>query len=164
MEFERGKIGKATNVANLKTSNVALETHPKSKLQDVLSPQNRVSFLGLTRTPSDNSPFCRRLFSVYLAGISGNSGSLSLHPTLECVLGIHIEYHNNTRECGGDQMTREEQMKAAWTLLQEVQLDPRSYTARGRQQVRATARISCSLPADVVKRLDSLGSARSHHV
>ncbi|MBI4963109.1 MAG: hypothetical protein HY913_07530 [Desulfomonile tiedjei] len=55
-------------------------------------------------------------------------------------------------------------MKAAWTLLQEVQLSPRSYTARGRQQVRETARISCSLPADVVKRLDSLGNARSHHV
>ena len=61
-------------------------------------------------------------------------------------------------------MTRQEAIEAAWTLLQEVQLDPRSYTARGRQQVRATARISCSLPADVVKRLDRLGSARSHHV
>ncbi len=61
-------------------------------------------------------------------------------------------------------MSREEQIKAAWMLLQEVQLDPRSYTARGRQQVRQTARISCSLPADVVKRLDSLGNARSHHV
>lgn len=61
-------------------------------------------------------------------------------------------------------MTREDQITAAWTLLQEVQLDPRSYTARGRQQVRETARISCSLPADVVKRLDSLGNARSHHV
>ncbi|MGB6068087.1 MAG: hypothetical protein WBG50_25040 [Desulfomonilaceae bacterium] len=61
-------------------------------------------------------------------------------------------------------MSREDQIKAAWMLLQEVQLDPRSYTARGRQQVRQTARISCSLPADVVKRLDSLGNARSHHV
>jgi hypothetical protein len=61
-------------------------------------------------------------------------------------------------------MTREDQIMAAWTLLQEVELDPRSYTARGRQQVRETARISCSLPADVVKRLDSLGNARSHHV
>jgi hypothetical protein len=61
-------------------------------------------------------------------------------------------------------MTREDQIMAAWKLLQEVQLDPRSYTARGRQQVRETARISCSLPADVVKRLDSLGNARSHHV
>ncbi len=61
-------------------------------------------------------------------------------------------------------MTREDQIAAAWMLLQEVQLDPRSYTARGRQQVRETARISCSLPADVVKRLDSLGNARSHHV
>ncbi len=61
-------------------------------------------------------------------------------------------------------MTRDEQIKAAWMLLQEVQLDPRSYTARGRQQVRETARISCSLPADVVKRLDGLGNARSHHV
>jgi hypothetical protein len=61
-------------------------------------------------------------------------------------------------------MTREQQMKAAWMLLQEVQLAPRSYTARGRQQVRETARISCSLPADVVKRLDTLGNARSHHV
>ena len=61
-------------------------------------------------------------------------------------------------------MTRNEQMRAAWLLLQEVQLDPRSYTARGRKQARETARISCSLPADVVKRLDSLGNARSHHV
>lgn len=61
-------------------------------------------------------------------------------------------------------MTREEQIEAAWMLLQEVQLDPRSYTARGRQQMRETARISCSLPADVVKRLDRLGNARSHHV
>jgi hypothetical protein len=61
-------------------------------------------------------------------------------------------------------MNREEQMKAAWALLQEVQLDQRSYTARGRQQVRETARISCSVPADVVRRLDKLGSARSHHV
>jgi len=61
-------------------------------------------------------------------------------------------------------MTKKEKMDAAWMLLQEVELDPRSYTARGRQQVRETARISCSLPADVVKRLDSLGNARSHHV
>jgi hypothetical protein len=61
-------------------------------------------------------------------------------------------------------MTKKEKMEAAWMLLQEVELDPRSYTARGRQQVRETARISCSLPADVVKRLDSLGNARSHHV
>ena len=55
-------------------------------------------------------------------------------------------------------------MKSAWNLLQEVELDQRSYTARGRKQLRQTARISCSLPADVVKRLDSLGDARSHHV
>jgi hypothetical protein len=61
-------------------------------------------------------------------------------------------------------MKREEQMKAAWTLLQEVELDPRSYTARGRQQVRQTARISCSLSDELVKRIDSLGNARSHHV
>jgi len=61
-------------------------------------------------------------------------------------------------------MKRHERIKAAWMLLQEVKLDPRSYTARGRQQVRETARISCSLPADVVKRLDNLGNARSHHV
>jgi hypothetical protein len=61
-------------------------------------------------------------------------------------------------------MTREECLEAAWILLQEMQLDPRSYTARGRQQVRETARISCSLPADVVRRLDCLGNARSHHV
>jgi hypothetical protein len=61
-------------------------------------------------------------------------------------------------------MDREDQIAAAWMLLQEVQLDPRSYTARGRHQVRETARISCSLPADVVRRLDNLGSARSHHV
>ncbi len=61
-------------------------------------------------------------------------------------------------------MKREEQMKAAWTLLQEVELDPRTYTARGRPQVRQTARISCSLSEDVVKRLDNLGNARSHHV
>jgi hypothetical protein len=61
-------------------------------------------------------------------------------------------------------MTRQEKIEAARMLLQEVQLDPRSYTARGRQQVRETARISCSLPAEVVKRLDSLGNARSHHV
>jgi len=61
-------------------------------------------------------------------------------------------------------MTTEEKMEAAWMLLQEVELEPRSYTARGRQQVRETARISCSLPAEVVKRLDRLGNARSHHV
>jgi hypothetical protein len=61
-------------------------------------------------------------------------------------------------------MKREEQMKAAWTLLQEVELDPRTYTARGRPQVRQTARISCSLSDEVVKRLDNLGNARSHHV
>ncbi len=61
-------------------------------------------------------------------------------------------------------MKREEQMKAAWNLLQEVELDPRTYTARGRQQTRHTARISCSLSDDVVKRLDILGNARSHHV
>ena len=61
-------------------------------------------------------------------------------------------------------MNREEQMKAAWTLLQEVQLDEPSYTARGRKQVRETARITCSLPGDVVRRLDDLGNARSHHV
>ncbi len=61
-------------------------------------------------------------------------------------------------------MNREDQMKAAWMLLQEVELDHRSYTARGRQQVRETARISCSLSADVVRRLDNLGNARSHHV
>ena len=61
-------------------------------------------------------------------------------------------------------MNREDQMKAAWALLQEVQLDQRSYTARGRKQVRETARISCSVPADIVRRLDKLGSARSHHV
>ena len=61
-------------------------------------------------------------------------------------------------------MNREDQMKAAWTLLQEVELDQRSYTARGRQQVRETARISCSLSADVVRRLDNLGNASSHHV
>jgi hypothetical protein len=61
-------------------------------------------------------------------------------------------------------MNREVQMKAAWTLLQEVELDQTSYTARGRKQVRETARISCSLPADVVRRLDNLGNARSHHV
>jgi len=61
-------------------------------------------------------------------------------------------------------MNREGQMKAAWTLLQEVELDQCSYTARGRKQVRETARISCSLSADVVRRLDNLGNARSHHV
>jgi hypothetical protein len=61
-------------------------------------------------------------------------------------------------------VTREEQMEAAWTLLQEIQLEPRSYTARGRKQVRKTARISCSLPAELVERLDKLGNARSHHV
>ncbi len=61
-------------------------------------------------------------------------------------------------------MNREDQMKAAWLLLQEIELDQRSYTARGRPQVRHTARISCSLPADVVRRLDLLGNARSHHV
>lgn len=61
-------------------------------------------------------------------------------------------------------MNREDKMKAAWALLQEVELDQRSYTARGRQQVRETARISCSLSADVVRRLDHLGNARSHHV
>ena len=55
-------------------------------------------------------------------------------------------------------------MKAAWTLLQEVELDQRSYTARGRKQVRETARISCSLSADLVNRLDNLGNARSHNV
>jgi hypothetical protein len=61
-------------------------------------------------------------------------------------------------------MNREDQMKAAWALLQGVELDQRSYTARGRQQIRETARISCSLPAEVVRRVDHLGSARSHHV
>jgi hypothetical protein len=61
-------------------------------------------------------------------------------------------------------MNRESQMKAAWTLLQEVELDQPSYTARGRKQMRETARINVSLPADVVKRLDNLGNARSHHV
>jgi len=61
-------------------------------------------------------------------------------------------------------MNREDQMKGAWALLQEVELDKRSYTARGRQQVRETARISCSLSADLVRRLDNLGNARSHHV
>jgi len=64
----------------------------------------------------------------------------------------------------GALMKKEEQMKAAWTLLQEVELDPRTYTARGRPQLRQTARISCSLPGDVVRRLDNLGNARSHHV
>jgi|GEM_PF-3531992 len=78
--------------------------------------------------------------------------------------GMYFESWDKSRNRGGDQMTRKERIKAAWMLLQEVQLDPRSYTARGRQQVRETARISCSLPADVVKRLDSLGNARSHHV
>ncbi|MDQ7783248.1 MAG: hypothetical protein RDU20_10230 [Desulfomonilaceae bacterium] len=61
-------------------------------------------------------------------------------------------------------MTRKEQVEAARMLLEEIKLDPRSYTARGRQQARETARISCSLPADVVTRLDRLGNARSHHV
>ena len=61
-------------------------------------------------------------------------------------------------------MNRDGQMKAAWTLLQEVKLDQPSYTARGRKQVRETARINVSLPADVVRRLDNLGDARSHHV
>jgi len=61
-------------------------------------------------------------------------------------------------------MKREDQIKAAWNLLQELQLDERSYTARGRKQLRQTARITCSMPADVVTRLDSLGGARSHHV
>ena len=61
-------------------------------------------------------------------------------------------------------MNREGQMKAAWTLLQEVELEQPSYTARGRKQVRETARISCSVPAEIVRRLDDLGDARSHHV
>ncbi len=61
-------------------------------------------------------------------------------------------------------MNREEQINGAWMLLQEVHLEPCSITARGRQQARETARISCSLPANVVKRLDRLGNARSHHV
>jgi hypothetical protein len=61
-------------------------------------------------------------------------------------------------------MNREGEMKAAWTLLQEVELDLPSYTARGRKQLRETARVTCSLPADVVRRLDNLGDARSHHV
>jgi hypothetical protein len=61
-------------------------------------------------------------------------------------------------------MSIDEQKEAAWKLLREIELDPRSYTARGRPQIRETARISCSLPADLVRRLDKLGSARSHHV
>jgi len=77
---------------------------------------------------------------------------------------MYVEYWVKYRNSVGGEMTREQQITAAWMLLQEVHLDPRSYTARGRQQVRETARISCSLPADVVKRLDSLGNARSHHV
>ncbi len=53
-------------------------------------------------------------------------------------------------------MNREGQMKAAWTLLQELEQ---------RKQVRETARIvSVSLPAHLVKRLDNLEKARSRHV
>jgi hypothetical protein len=59
-------------------------------------------------------------------------------------------------------MNRDDQMKAAWTLLQEVELDK---ARGGRKQVRETARhVSVSLPAHVVRRLDNLENARSRHV
>ncbi len=62
-------------------------------------------------------------------------------------------------------MNREGQMKAAWTLLQEVELDQPAYTASRREQVRETPRIiNVSLPAHVVKRLSNLKNPRSRHV
>jgi len=117
----------------------------------------------LMRTPSEDTFYCNR-FSVRHARFSKNFREMTFRPNSENATGMYFESWNKRSNSWGDPMTRKEQVKAAWMLLQEVRLDPRSYTARGRQQVRETARISCSLPADVVKRLDSLGNARSHHV
>jgi hypothetical protein len=130
--------------------------------QHVLVREFRV-LLALMRSPSEDMLYCNR-FAVCHAGFSGSSHRMNFRGSSKTATGMYFECWDKSRNCGGDQMTREAQMKAAWLLLQEVRLDPRSYTARGRQQVRETARISCSLPADVVKRLDSLGNARSHHV
>lgn len=118
---------------------------------------------ALMRAPSD-AIFCYKRFPVCRSGVSGTCHKLNFCLRLKNASGIYVECWDKSKNRGGGQMTREEQIAAAWMLLQEVQLDPRSYTARGRQQLRETARISCSLPADVVKRLDRLGSARSHHV
>lgn len=115
------------------------------------------------RSPSDKISNCKR-FSVCRSDFVGTSRELNLRVRPRNAVGMYVECWDKNKNLGGGEMTKQEQIKAAWMLLQEVQLDPRSYTARGRQQVRETARISCSLPADVVKRLDSLGNARSHHV
>jgi hypothetical protein len=131
--------------------------------QHILVQEFHNVLLALMRSPSEDILYCNR-FSVCHEGFSGSSHRMNFRGSPRTQIGMYFEYWDKGRNCGGDQMTREAQVKAAWLLLQEVRLDPRSYTARGRQQVRETARISCSLPADVVKRLDSLGNARSHHV
>jgi hypothetical protein len=115
-----------------------------------------------TRCQSDNIFNCKRC-SVCRSGFARPSREPNLRLRPGNTVGMYVE-RDEIKNLGGGEMTRQEQIRAAWMLLQEVQLDPRSYTARGRQQVRETARISCSLPADVVRRLDSLGNARSHHV
>jgi hypothetical protein len=119
--------------------------------------------LNLMRASSDDILCCKG-FPRCCSGFLGASRRLNLPLRLRNASGIYVECCDKSKNRGGTQMTRKEQIEAAWMLLQEVQLDPRSYTARGRQQMRETARISCSLPASVVKRLDRLGNARSHHV
>jgi len=118
---------------------------------------------ALMRPSAQATFYCNR-FSACRTDFSGTLRKTNFRPRRKTAIGMYVECWVKYRNSEGGEMTREQQITAAWMLLQEVQLDPRSYTARGRQQVRETARISCSLPADVVKRLDSLGNARSHHV
>jgi hypothetical protein len=121
------------------------------------SQDNRVT--GLFRQ-SMSAPPERKLNSVEFQSIPIIDLAES-NPVFQSCVRRYLEAGQANK---GGRMNREDKMKAAWALLQEVELDKRSYTARGRQQVRETARISCSLPADVVRRLDKLGNARSHHV
>jgi len=130
---------------------------------DMLVQECRHILLALMRSPSENIFYCNR-FSVCHAGSSSSSRKMIFRLSSKNTTGMYFESWDKSNKSWGEPMTRKEQVKAAWMLLQEVRLDPRSYTARGRQQVRKTARISCSLPAHVVKCLDSLGNARSHHV
>jgi hypothetical protein len=131
--------------------------------QETLVQEFHNVLLALMRSPSEAISYCNRFLFCH-AGFSGSSRTMNFRLSPKTATGMYFEGWDKSKNRGGNQMTREERIKAAWLLLQEVKLDPRSYTARGRQQVRETARISCSLPADVVRRLDSLGNARSHHV
>lgn len=61
-------------------------------------------------------------------------------------------------------MKRTNILKGANKLLSEIEPAPKILTAPGRRQTRHTARISISLPQELVDDLDALGGARSHWI